>query len=381
MATQNSKYKFNVGEAYIYDVDSQMSIYLSGSKTQTQLKVVGQAALYYNGNCEYYMSMPKLLFTTSDNTKIPGVKDFQKPVKFILSNDELTPEICGDALENDFSLNVKRAFISLFQSVEDKTYETDVFGVCPTTTVSNTVGDNIIITKTRDLNACSHREILSDGFIKGVFNQASGVKSTPVLNGDYVMEQKIKAGILDQVTLTEQYIYLPFSTQNTGARAKVTTKLTLQKNVKQDVPASPKSPKEHTLLFKNVKAQATITQDMARNILKNTIESYDSESKGVGKQSAVLFADLVRALRKAKKDDLIRLYDDVKKGTLKLDKDLSRKVFLDALFRAGSANSVAATSDLIKKEFNDKEQRLAYLSFNLAQTVSRDSLVSAGVCI
>lgn len=229
-----------------------------------------------------------------------------------------------------------------------------------------------------DLNSCSHREFLADGFIKGIFNEASGIKSTPVLNGDYTLEQKIKSGVLDSAVLTENYVYLPFSGQNTGARAKVVTKLTYAKTDAKEAP-QPQNPAERTLLFKNNKKVSTTTPENARAILKKTVESFDQTSKAVGKESATTFAELVRALRSAKKGDVALLYDDIKKGSLKLDKDLSRKVYLDALFRAGSANSITFIAEILKKELSEKEQRLAYLSFNLAQTVSKDSLVAVAV--
>lgn len=375
-ASQTSRYKFSPGQVYNYNLDSQVTIYLSGSRHQTQVKVNGVAKIYYAGNCKYYLMLPKLQISSSGDAVVSTTKDLQKPVKFILSNDELSPEICTDGTDTEFSLNIKRAIISLVQSVDGKSHETDVFGVCPTSTLTSNVGDSVIVTKTRDLNACSHREFLSDGFIKGIFNEASGIKSTPVLNGDYTLEQKIKNGILDTVTLTEQYVYLPFSTQNTGARAKVVTKLTFVNTETNEAP-QPQKPKERTLLYQNFKTTTTTNPSNAKNLLIDAVGSFNAESKGVGKETAQKFANLVRALRRSKKDDLVRLYDDIKKGSLKLDKELARKVYLDALFRAGSANSISVVSDLMKKEFNDKEQRLAFLSFNLAQTVTKDTLVAA----
>lgn len=237
-----------------------------------------------------------------------------------------------------------------------------------------------IIFNIGDLNTCSHREFLSDGFIKGVFNEASGIKSTPVLNGDYTLEQKIKGGVLDSVVLTENYVYLPFSGQNTGARAKVVTKLRYAK-VEAKEPPQPQNPAERTLLFKNTKTVPTTTLDNARAVLKKTVETFDPTTKAVGKESAADFAELVRALRSTKKGDLSLLYSDIQKGTFKFDKELVRKVFLDALFRAGSANSITFVAEIMKKELNEKELRLAYLSFNLAESVTKDTLAAVGVSL
>lgn len=70
----------------------------------------------------------------------------------------------------------------------------------------------------------------------------------------------------------------------------------------------------------------------------------------------------------------------MKKGTLsELQKSpnmkaVSRSIFLDALFRTGTGDSVAALADLAKKELNEKEQLLMYLSFNLVQSVTKEAI-------
>lgn len=150
VANQLSKYKFEQGKVYTYNVDSQVTVFLSGSKQQTQLKVTGIAQLFYSGNCQYTLFLQKIQITSPDDKKIAVTKDLQKPVKFVLSNDELLPELCADSSDTEFSVNIKRAIISLIQSVESKSYETDVFGVCPTSTVMNTLGDSTLVTKTRE---------------------------------------------------------------------------------------------------------------------------------------------------------------------------------------------------------------------------------------
>lgn len=70
----------------------------------------------------------------------------------------------------------------------------------------------------------------------------------------------------------------------------------------------------------------------------------------------------------------------MKKGTLSelqktaSVKTVSRNIFLDALFRTGTGESVAALADLAKKELNEKEQKLMYLSFNLVQSVNKEAI-------
>lgn len=345
-------------------------MYISGSKQQTQVKLNGQVQVFASGNCQYVLKIVKLTIDSPDGNKLPGVADLTKPVKFILSNDELAPEVCADGTDTTFSLNVKRGIISLIQSAEGKSHETDVFGVCPTSiSVAGTGTDNVVVTKSRDLNNCAHREVLSDGFIKGIFNEASGVKTTPILNGEYTIEQRIEGGILKAVQLNEQYKYIPFSTQNTGARAKVSTKLTFVKAEAKAAP-QPQKPKERTILFEDTNHVAGFGYKAASDALKKTKESLTPQ---VQKASASQFAELVRVVRQLKKGELTKLYAESKADSQ------ARKVFLDALFRAGTADSVAAIAELLKKELVDNEQRLAFLSFNLVDNVSKETLSAVAV--
>lgn len=55
-------------------------------------------------------------------------------------------------------------------------------------------------------------------------------------------------------------------------------------------------------------------------------------------------------------------------------KTVSRNIFLDALFRTGTGDSVSALADLAKKELSEKEQQLMYLSFNLVQSVTKEAI-------
>jgi hypothetical protein len=68
----------------------------------------------------------------------------------------------------------------------------------------------------------------------------------------------------------------------------------------------------------------------------------------------------------------------MKSGTLSPlqsgNKQLSRSIFLDALFRVGTGDSVSALVALSQKEFDEKEKNLMYLSFNLVTSPTKESI-------
>lgn len=341
------------------------------------MSVSGVFEVYAETDCNYALKIANLQVKGADKAAIRTGNDIMghKIVRFTFNNDELTPEVCAQTDDTDFGLNMKRALISMLQSVDYKSHETDVFGTCPTTFSKSQSGDTVTVIKTRNLNLCGHRETLSNGLITSVIDDQSGVKSTPLLNGDYISEQRFKNGILENVQLTEEYHYVPFSSGDAGARVKVTTTV---KKTKQNEGVVPKIPVgvPRTLLFENPKPQ--ILPKVGATIEKALKATLDTYKNFVGDNSAAKFSDLIRFMQLAKKDELAQLFSKVKAGTVDSNKDLTRKVYLDALFRTGTSDSMDATVALMN-ELTDKEKRIAYMSFNLVKNVNKDSLPSIAV--
>lgn len=369
------------GWKYTYDVDSAVVVSLAGSDSKpTTLNINAQAVLNgLKGDCQYSLRLQNVKVTGPDLVKKDYgdnqelVSQLDKPIQFTLSNDELHPEICTDSKETALSLNLKRAIVSLLQSAEAKSHETDIFGTCPTTisVVKNSDGTQVV-TKARNLNACGHREVLTNSFIAGVVNEQSDVKSTPLLNGDYNIEQRINdKGVIESVKLTEEYSFTPFSTSTSGARARVLTKLALKN---QEAGAEPKLDgikKPNTILFENPEIIPLENLATIKEGVKNTVATYENN---VGPKSASQFTELIRLLRHANKNVLSYAYNAVKPN------NLARKIFLDALFRAGTADSVEAVANLFKPELKE-EAHLACLSFNLASSVTKETLSLVAVCL
>ena len=367
---------------YKYELNSVISVHLSGNDAQeTKLTVKSDAHVFAEDNCNFALQLQNLEIFGPDNKRNAPTEELHanRVVRFTLGgNDELGPEICTEADDTPFGLNIKRAIISLLQSADSKSYETDVFGTCPTSFSSTKSGDSTYVTKTRNLNACGFRETLSNGLITGVINENSDVKSTPLLNGDYTAEQQIKSGILERVQVSEEYSFVPFSSGDAGAKAKVTTKLQLksQGSGKASGDAA-KVATSRTLLFEN--SEVDTVRKLPENTLKNALsKAIEQHTPHIGSKAAGQYRELIRLLRYAKKDDLLVFFKNVNAGTVNPDADLSRRIYLDALFRTGTSASVQAITDLLK-ELKDNEKRLAYLSFNLVKSVDKSTLPAINV--
>jgi len=376
---KGSKLKYLPGQVYSYDFDSTVSISLTGNDPQDiQLQVKGTAQVHSISSCQYGLEVQEVNLFGPDKlkTKFNNKLQLAKTVQFTLSDDKLDSEICASPDDSDVSLNIKRALISLLQLNEQgSTEEVDVFGKCHTNYVVAKKDDGFVVTKTRDLNTCSHRETFVNGFITGVFNENSNVKSTPLLSGDYTNEIHInKHGIVDNAQVIEDYTLVPFSNGEAGVRARVVTSFKL---VDQKANGAKKTPVSvpRSLIYETVHKPATVNYKTAKKSLFGICETYAQRKNSVGAQVAGEFTETIRLLRQLKKDDILVLF---KEASQLKDNPVCKKVFLDAVFRVGTADSVNAIASLLEnKQIHEKQShRLAYLSFNLATSVNQETLRS-----
>lgn len=373
-ASKGSKLKYEPGQVYSYNFDSTVSVSLTGNDPQDiQLQLQGTAHVHGISSCQYGLDVHDIQLIGPDKAKAKFENKVQlsKIVQFTLSDDKLEPEICASPDDSDISLNIKRALISLLQLNDASHEEVDIFGKCKTNyAVTKQDDGSFVVTKTRDLNSCSHRESFVNGFITGIFNENSYVKSTPLLNGDYTNEVRVnKHGIIESAQVLEDYTLVPFSNGEAGVKARVVTQFRLKdqkanggEKVSVSVPRS--------LIYEKVEKPQAVNYKTAKKALFGICETYAQRKNSVGAQVAGQFTESIRLLRYLKKDDILLLF---KEAAQSKDNPVCRKVFLDAVFRVATADSVNAIASLLE---NNKihEKRLAYLSFNLATSVNKETI-------
>lgn len=371
-ASKDSKLKYLPGHLYSYTFDSNVAISLTGNDPQDiQLQVQGTARVYgLSANCQYGLDLQDVLVFGPDSSKKKFTENFSKLVRFTLADDKLEPEICAEDGESTVSLNIKRALISLLQLNDAAVEEVDIFGKCPTN-YAHSKGDDgsLVVTKTRDLNACSHRESIINGFISGIFNDESNIKSTPLLNGDYTNEVHInQKGVVESAHVVEDYSLVPFTNGEAGVKARVVTKFRL-KDVSANGNARLSVTVPRSLIYEHSQKPLKVDYQTAKKSLFAICDTY-AQRNSVGAQVASQFTETIRLLRFLKQNDFLTLYNEA--SQLK-DKPICRKVFLDAVFRVGTADSVNAIASLLSSN-KINEKRLAYLAFNLATSVNKNTL-------
>lgn len=279
---------------------------------ETSVAIKGTAVVTVGDNCGYTLTLLDVTAFGSDNSKFVIQKDFAMPVQFTLSGDELAAELCAEATDGTFSLNVKRGVISAFQNGLGRSTGLDIFGKCPVSSSSSTSGGVTTVTSTRDLDECAYREKISNGLIQGVVTESSDIKTSPILNGKVESDAKFKDGALQSIELKESYNFLPFSTQTHGAKAKVITKMNLKKSAAGQTGTAIKTPVQRSLLFENTNSNLINPKVSVKDSIKaaygKTLHEFTGQEGVITSKSAATFAEIIRLMRLAKRADLLTAY-------------------------------------------------------------------------
>lgn len=311
--------------------------------------------------------------------KYTHIDDVEKPIRINFKDGKIDDSICIESDDTQNSLNIKRAIASLFQADIKTKHETDVFGVCPTDITTHKEGNFFVIHKTRNLNRCAYRESIKQDFLATAFNLNSEIKSSPLLSGDYTSQQRIKNGVLDQAVVNENYLYVPFSIGKNGAKATVQSKLQFVGEAKDA--GKNKISEPRSIIFENPHLVNTPKSnvDVILKAVKYVSETIDQV---VGQYTAKSFVNLVKIVRESRKDDLLGVFNQIKAGVGFRDKEISKRVFLDALFRAGTGEAIEVAIELLKNnQLNALEKQLVYLGLAFVNHATKSSLSAAAALL
>ncbi|KAH8265029.1 hypothetical protein KR026_004353 [Drosophila bipectinata] len=369
----NGLLKYTVGNSYEYSFDSILTVGLNAGviseADDTSLKISGVAKIFSKGNCGYSLQLTSVkVSNTKESMEKKILNGIQKPIDFILASGELEPQICTDSNDLEYSVNIKRAVISLFQSGTNTENEVDVFGQCPTHTSILKSGGIDTITKVRNLNSCAYREQINSGLISGVVNEKAGITSSLILQANYAKELKIINSVVESVQLTETYKFVGSTKGDSDISAKVFTSIKLKNASGAKSTLPPSGTTVRSIMYQKPETYSSKNINSLKNILNELVNSI---SDYVKIDSAKKFVEFIRLLRHADVETLLEL-----SAFPHPNKVLARKVFLDGLFRTSTAEAARAILKQFGK-FDDKEKLIAALSLNLVKNVDRETLNQA----
>jgi hypothetical protein len=365
---------YQEGHTYIYDLEGTSVTSVPDAQGDATLKLKGTVELSVKPDCIQQIRLKDVQINGA-SISLPDIEKYA--LQFNYHNGHIDTEVCTEAGDSQASLNIKRAVTSLFQSAiiqesgSTTHHEVDVFGGCPTDFAFHKDGDMLVINKERDLIRCSYRESLRHGLVAAIYDQKSDIQSSPLLSSHQKIEQRFKRGILNKVISVETYKLKPWSNGDIGVKTIVQTTMTL-KGEKGDSPNAPVS-QPKSLIFEAPHPVIKSSPDSIAAALKAaSAEMHDS----VKHDAAEKFAQLVKVLRFSNKNDIFTIYQKVKNGN-GFDKVLDKKIFQDALFRAGTGEAAEVAVDLLKShEFSDGQVLMFYASLALVNHVNLPSVTA-----
>ena len=252
--------------------------------------------------------------------------------------------------------------------------QTDVFGGCTTDFSFQKDEDSLVVYKYRNLNECANRESIRQGLITSTFDAKSTIQASPLLSAQQKVEQHFKGGILNKAFSTETYKYRPFSNGEAGAKSIVETTLIL-KGEKADSSSSTVSLAK-SIIFESPHPFAKSSVD---SILKAINAVKEQSPDAVKAEAAQRFAEFVKVLRFSSKNDILAVYKIVKDDS---NKEQEKKIFFDALFRAGTGEATEVSVELIKTgEVSGVQALVYYASLAFLQHVNLPAVTAATVLL
>uniref|UniRef100_A0A1B0BIE9 Vitellogenin domain-containing protein n=1 Tax=Glossina palpalis gambiensis TaxID=67801 RepID=A0A1B0BIE9_9MUSC len=367
-------FKYRDGHVYEYVFDSAMAIGIKTSDNSqnddTSMRISGVAKIFVEPNCGYTLQIGSFKVSAAEAIQKKIMQNIQKPVHFTMVNGKLNAELCvADAGENSYSLNIKRAIISMFQSNPDAKYEIDVFGECPTRSSVAKVGSIKIVNKSRNLNSCVYRQVVKSSFLRNIVNIKSGssVNTNALLDASFAKESKIENGIISSIEVTEEYTFGKKVVGKTGLTvcAKVKTGMRVKSLTGSPSTAPVYGSRSASIIFQEPETYTAKNTAAVKAIFGELMEHVEDHVK-LG--SANGFVELIRLMRASDTDVLMEL-----SAFPHQKQDLARRVYLDALFRTGTSESARA----IIKQFNkmtEKEKTIAMEALKSVEIVDRDTL-------
>ncbi|XP_044764136.1 apolipophorins-like [Coccinella septempunctata] len=364
------------GTTYKYDYDGKINIQLSSAENQqTSTEVKAQVLLTQQADCSQVLKLQNVQIIGPDGKPRVGIPDVEKPIVLNSNNGDINDFICAEQGDTQNSLNLKRAIASLFQTNPNKNTEIDVFGQCPTHITKSQDGDIITISKSKNLNKCAFRESITHSFISSAFDLNSKIKTSPVLDSYLTSQQKIKAGVLDSANVVENYLFVPFSVGQNGAKATIESKLLLTGTGSDNPTTKCQVPK--SIIFEN--PHPVNLQKTNVNVLLSKVKKISEKLQtNVEDTTAIQFIELVKLLRVSKKTDILSVYNQVRSGVGFTDKLAAKKIFLDAILTAGNGDTIQVAIELLKnKELDIIEERQLYIGLTRARHVTEASIKTA----
>ncbi|GAB6026545.1 hypothetical protein CHUAL_012965 [Chamberlinius hualienensis] len=343
----NPKFNYAQGRFYSYKYEAETGLNIDGGiKEKPGYKISAVAEFHAVSPCEIVLKLTNVQL--SGSLPIPNAGDFKKQLEaktlLFSHSDGRVDDLCADAQDPAWVLNIKRAVVSLFQNsmdngLESHVREVDVVGQCNT---HYTLKGNEI-TKIKDILSCNNRLGNISAIQADHYYSHSDIQSVPLLESDYECGITIDKSLTKAVKCHETHRYRVHAKGEKAAYSSTNSKLTYDKNGKSSIKI-PQNWVRTSLLFdhNDAAAAAADVQD-TNNVIKQLCKNY--ENVEIGEDASNQFTRLVYNFKRLSVAQIKTIYSSLP-ATCGTSLSKIKDTFASALIGAATENSLVASQDL-----------------------------------
>jgi hypothetical protein len=346
--SQDPKLRYEEGKSYVYKFESESITQIVGtSDDHRKLKVSGQAVIAALSPCDLTLTIQEASIQGVD--RVEGLEG--SSVRFSYQDGEIEG-LCVSENDASWSANIKRALVSSLQNKaiknagESLISEDTVHGRCPTQyTVS---GENYI--KTRNLNACTHRQGGKSVEYGVAYNVPSKNNAIPGVNSTFTCTQNVRNGVIQSVDCEESHKLEAFARNEAGAQTTVKSSMSLI-STQQGVEGvkTNEARKSSSIFYDHGDYQDAQRQKSASSNTQTILQKLCTEIETGVLSSKVpgLFLQLKKQLKSARAQDLIEMQQQITSGqSCANEKRKLNKLLLDAAAMSASDGGIGLIADV-----------------------------------
>uniref|UniRef100_A0A5S6Q845 Vitellogenin domain-containing protein n=1 Tax=Trichuris muris TaxID=70415 RepID=A0A5S6Q845_TRIMR len=360
---KDHKLHFDRGYRYAYDWRLKTKVAYNGTDKSPEVLehgLRGKVHLYAMAPCEFTMKVVSAEQTAVGATQLDLEVLEKYTTQFSFDNGAVR-SICPDPVEPIWSVNIKRGILSALQNLYDTTTlendveEADVSGLCPTEYKVLTMGNPLIVTRTKNLNACQHRGHGSFGRTVP-YKSRSNYQTVPLFSGEQTCRQEIRNKILHSAFCEETNTFAPAYTEARGGLF-VFAEMELS-YVDSAVESMPTESGNQQPLYFDHSDQAREMSAEAVSQLNSLLPKFCASSSEVLRDTPDLFSELVHALSRVTRTDIESIWN---RAESQHQCDAQLNYIADGLSACGSASCVAFIIDHLSRRQQTEEQRKRWL--------------------
>uniref|UniRef100_A0A1I7ZPH0 Vitellogenin domain-containing protein n=1 Tax=Steinernema glaseri TaxID=37863 RepID=A0A1I7ZPH0_9BILA len=342
--------QYEKGKTYTYDLETVTKIALSFEKVESVVTHKSKVLVTYHKDCEYSLKLTGVSLTgaEADVNYAPTLE--KNELRFGFEYGRVV-SVCPAKEDPAWSVNIKRGFLSAFQTGFDDSeeLETDVNGDCS----ADYQREGSVITKKKDLTACQNSHHIH-GLRNTPYSVRSKSQNLPLIKSNQDCRIELQDKRLFKSVCSEKHaVPQPFQ-QGTALETTVTQTVTFV-DAKAASAVLQDFGKRSTLRFDHSELEHDTRKDSVQGAKKN-IQYLCKESLLVRPQSGAEFVALVNNLRQLSSQDIASV-------------SLDCVAFRDALAFCGSEACVEQLINLIKTG-KPEDKAALFQAFSLVQRPS-----------